>query len=148
MERTTLVKLKSRLIPAVFVALLGSGCAVHAHATEPGSIDAVKAGQWAGPHIAMTVAATGTDIAFDCGKATVSGSIDADRDGAFSVTGTFVQERPGPTTRDGPPRRPMRMTGTVKGDDMQVTIVLTDQNEDVGSFTLTFGATPRLVKCR
>ena len=29
------------------------------------------------------------------------------------------------------------MTGTVKGDDMQVTIVLTDKDETVGDFTLT-----------
>jgi hypothetical protein len=36
----------------------------------------------------------------------------------------------------------------VKGDDMQVKVLLTDQNEDVGSFTLSFGASPRLIKCR
>ena len=42
----------------------------------------------------------------------------------------------------------MRLSGTVKGNDMQVSIVLTDSNEDLGSFTLTFGTTPRLVKCK
>ena len=60
----------------------------------------------------------------------------------------LLQERPGPTQPDGPPQRPMRLSGTVKGNDMQVSIVLTDSNEDLGSFTLTFGTTPRLVKCK
>jgi hypothetical protein len=132
----------------MLAGFLAAGCGVHAHATEPAPVDTVKAGQWGGQHIAMTVAATGADIEFDCGKAAISGSIDADRDGAFTATGTFLQERPGPTTPEGPPKRPMRMTGTVKGDDMQVKIVLTDQNEDVGTFALTFGGTVRLVKCR
>ena len=42
----------------------------------------------------------------------------------------------------------MRLSGTVKGDEMRVTVLLTDQNEDAGSFTLTFGGAARLVKCR
>ena len=108
----------------------------------------VKAGRWAGPHVAMTVSSERTDIEFDCGKASVDGAITLDRDGAFTATGTFVQERPGPTTPDGPPRRPMRLTGGVKDDTMDMRVMLTDQNEDIGSFTLAFGADPRLVKCK
>ena len=74
--------------------------------------------------------------------------MDTDRRGAFAVTGSFQPERPGPTGREAPPPRPMRLSGTVKGDEMQVTVRLTDSNEEVGTFTLTFGAAPRLVKCR
>jgi hypothetical protein len=96
----------------------------------------------------MTVARSGTELEFDCGKATVPGAIDTDRDGAFTAIGTFLQERPGPTTPGGPPQRPMRLSGTVKGDDMQVHVVLTDRDEDVGTFTLTFGSTARVIKCR
>jgi hypothetical protein len=110
---------------------------------------AVKSGQWGGQHIAMTVAAARTTIEFDCATASVAGPIDADRDGVFSVAGTFQPERPGPIGRDGPPpSRPMRLSGTVKGDEMQLNVRLTDQNEDAGTFTLTFGAAPRLMKCR
>jgi hypothetical protein len=109
---------------------------------------AVKAGRWGGAHIAMTVAEDRTDIEFDCASASVAGAIDTDRSGAFSVTGTFQPVRPGPTRPTGPPSRPMRLSGTVDGDEMHVTVVLTDQNEDVGTFALTFGRTPRLVKCR
>ena len=108
----------------------------------------VKAGQWGGPHIAMTVAAASTEIEFDCGRATAPGTLDTDSEGRFATSGTFLQERPGPTTPDGPAQRPMRLPGTVKGNDMQMSIVLTDSNEDLGSFTLTFGTAARLVKCK
>jgi hypothetical protein len=108
----------------------------------------VKAGRWAGPHVAMMVSAERADIEFDCGRASVEGALAVDREGAFAVTGTFFQERPGPTTPDGPPRRPMRLTGSVKDDTMEMRVTLTDQNEDIGSFTLSFGADVRLVKCK
>ena len=96
----------------------------------------------------MTVTSERTDIEFDCGQASVDGAIELDHDGAFTATGTFVQERPGPTRPDGPPRRPMRLTGAVKDDTMDMRVTLTDQNEDLGSFTLAFGADARLVKCK
>jgi hypothetical protein len=108
----------------------------------------IKAGRWAGPHVAMTVTAERTDIEFDCGSASVDGAIPLNRDGAFAVAGTFVQERPGPTTIDGPPRRPMRLAGSVKDDTMEMRVTLTDHDENVGNFTLTFGADARLVKCK
>jgi hypothetical protein len=110
--------------------------------------DNLKAGRWGGPHVAMTVTSERADIEFDCGRASVDGAIPLDRDGAFTVTGTFFQERPGPTRPGGPPRRPMRLTGSVKDDTMTMRVTLTDQNEDVGSFTLAFGADARLVKCK
>jgi hypothetical protein len=108
----------------------------------------IKPGRWGGPHVAMMVTSARTDIEFDCGQASVDGAIPLDRDGAFAATGTFLQERPGPTTPDGPPRRPMRLTGSVKNDTMDMRVTLTDQQEDIGRFTLAFGADARLVKCK
>src|SRR5215470_2447642 len=133
------------LIAAMLIGFATPGCAT---ATAPAPVDtAVKSGQWGGQHIAMTVAQSRTDIEFDCGKATVSGAIETDSKGAFTAAGTFQPERPGPTRPDGPPPRPMRLAGTVKDDSMQVSVVLTDHSEDLGTFTLTFGGAPRLVKC-
>jgi hypothetical protein len=136
-------------IAAMLIGFVTPGCAMAVPGTGPAPVDSVvKSGQWGGQHIAMTVAASGTDIEFDCGKATVPGTIEIDRNGVFTATGTFLQERPGPTRPDGPPQRPMRVSGTVKDDTMQVNVVLTDQNEDVGTFTLSFGGAARLIKCR
>jgi len=134
-----------RVLAAMLIGFATPGCA---SATAPASVDTVKSGQWGGQHIVMTVAASRTDIEFDCGKATVDGAIETDTNGAFTASGTFQPERPGPTRPDAPPPRPMRLSGSVKNDGMQVTVVLTDQNEEVGTFTLTFGGTPRLIKCR
>ena len=141
---------RGRFAASVLVACAASSCgSMGPRGTLPGSTTTpVKAGPWGGQHIAMTVAPSKTDIEFDCGKATISGAIDTDAAGAFAVTGTFLPERPGPTTPDPPPSRPMRMTGNVKDDAMHVTIVLTDQNETIGDFSLTLGTDARLTKCR
>jgi hypothetical protein len=145
-ERHSALTPAGRLCGVSIAACVLSACAIAATPIAPDS--PVKAGQWAGPHMSMTVAAASAEIEFDCGRATVPSAIDVDRDGAFAIDGTFLQDRPGPTTKNGPAQRPMHLSGTVKDDDMQVSIVLTDSNEDVGSFTLTFGGTARLVKCK
>jgi hypothetical protein len=145
-ERQSSATRARRLCGAAVAACLLSACAMSATPIAPDS--PVKSGQWGGPHIAMTVAAASTEIEFDCGRATAPGTIDTDNEGRFATNGTFLQERPGPTTPDGPAQRPMRLSGTVKGNDMQMSIVLTDSNEDLGSFTLTFGTAARLVKCK
>ncbi|HKB09446.1 MAG TPA: hypothetical protein VKD69_02290 [Vicinamibacterales bacterium] len=127
-----------------------AACAVVATCGAPfgASESNVRTGRWGGPHVAMTVTPERTDLEFDCGSASVDGAIPTDRDGAFTVTGTFLQERPGPTRPDGPPSRPMRLTGRVNDDAMTINVRLTDSNEDLGSFTLAFGADARLVKCK
>ena len=145
-ERHAAIRPAGRLFRALIAACVLSGCAMTATPLAPDS--PVKAGKWGGQHISMNVAPASTEIEFDCGRATVPGAIETDNDGRFAATGTFLQERPGPTTPNGPAQRPMRLSGTVKGDDMQVSIVLTDSNEDLGTFTLTFGRTARLVKCK
>jgi hypothetical protein len=138
-----------QVIAAVLVGFVAPGCATAAHRTGLAPVDSVvKSGQWGGQHLAMTVTPSGTELEFDCGKATVTGAIETDRDGAFTATGAFLPERPGPTRPDGPPRRPMRLSGSVKGDEMQVKVVLTDRNEEVGAFTITLGGAARLMKCR
>jgi hypothetical protein len=145
-----LINARGRLAASVLFACAASSCgSMGPRGTLPGpAIGPVKPGEWGGPHIAMTVAAAKTDIEFDCGKATISGALDADADGAFTAAGTFLPERPGPTGPDAPASRPMRVTGTVKGDQMQVKIVLTDKDEAIGDFSLALGTLARLFKCR
>ena len=145
-----LTQVRGRVAASLLVACAASSCgSMGPRGTLPGSTATpVRAGLWGGSHIAMTVAPSKTDIEFDCGKAAITGAIDTDPDGAFAVAGTFTPERPGPTTPDAPPSRPMRVSGSVKGDDMQLTIVLTDKNEPIGDFSLRLGTDARLTKCR
>jgi hypothetical protein len=143
------MRTKTALAASLLVVATVSCGSIGARGTLPDRAPAaVKSGRWGGQHIAMTVAASKTDIEFDCGAASIPSSLDADGGGAFSASGTFQPERPGPTSPDAPAPRPLRMTGSVKGDDMQVTIVLTDSGEAIGDFSLTLGAASRLVKCR
>jgi len=132
---------------AIIVAFGAPGCGM-AGPTGADGAATVKAGLWGGTHIAMTVGAGRTDIEFDCATASISGSLDTDGGGAFTETGTFQPERPGPSTPAAPPPRPMQLSGTVNGNEMRVNVRLTDDNEDVGAFTLAFGGEPRLFKCR
>jgi hypothetical protein len=144
------MNVRSRLAVSILMACAASSCgSMGPRGTLPGHVPApVKSGDWGGQHIAMTVSPSKTDIEFDCGKAAINGAIEADPDGAFTANGTFLPERPGPTTPDPPASRPMRVTGTVKGNDMQLKIVLTDKDEAIGEFTLALGTAARLFKCR
>ena len=145
-----LISARSRLAAPVLAACVASSCgSMGPRGTLPGATPApVKPGEWGGQHIAMAVAAAKADIEFDCGRATIPTALNADPDGAFSATGTFAPEHAGPVTPDPPATRPMRATGTVRGDDMRVTIVLTDKDETIGDFSLTRGSAARLFKCR
>lgn len=130
----------------LLITCVVSGCAAANMPTQADS--SVKTGQWAGEHIIMAVGAASTLIEFDCGRATVRGAINVDRNGEFTASGTFFQEGPGASRPGDPAQFPMRISGTVKGDEMHVSVVLTDNNQPVGSFTVTFGGTARLAKCK
>ena len=96
---------------AVLVALVAStlSCAMSSAPNTPPADVVVKTGQWGGPHLEMTVADSQTALEFDCGKATVIGRIAVDSSGGFDVRGQYFLESPGPTTRDEPPPRPLRL---------------------------------------
>jgi hypothetical protein len=132
-----------KAIPASLL-LLALGIAM---ATAAGK-DKPLTGRWGGPHIGMEITAEGARIEYDCAQGTVDGPIALDRAGRFEATGTHAAEHGGPV-REGeePEARPARYKGKLKGKVLTLTVILTDSGENAGTFTLTRGATPRLVKC-
>jgi hypothetical protein len=106
-------------------------------------------GLWGGEHVRMDVSAAETKIEFDCGHATIASRILIDPRGRFVAKGTYVEERGGPS-RQGEEGHsyPAEFRGTVKGKNMKLTVTRTDTNEVLGSFNLTHGREPELVKCR
>ncbi|HYJ87243.1 MAG TPA: hypothetical protein VEW46_14375 [Pyrinomonadaceae bacterium] len=106
-------------------------------------------GLWGGEHVRMEVTAAETKIEFDCGHATIASRILIDPRGRFLAKGTYVEERGGPS-RQGEENHgyPAQFRGTVNGKNMKLTITRTDTNEVLGSFSLTHGREPELVKCR
>lgn len=116
--------------------------------SSPGGPSSVPIGVWGADRIEMVVGAAATHVELDCAHGDVSGPLATGPKGEFSVRGTFVRERGGPIRADEQiDRRPALYEGSAHSNRMSLTIRLTDTGELVGSFTLDFGSTGRIVKC-
>ena len=127
-----------RATTALLLGLTLTACASFGYASPGQRAPTVKLGKGGGQHLVMTVSDTRVEFEFDCGTASVDGHITLESDGTFVATGTFTREGPGPTRiGGGGAREPIRLTGTVKDDSMQVQIVMTDSKAEIGTFTVT-----------
>ncbi|PWT94908.1 MAG: hypothetical protein C5B55_01970 [Blastocatellia bacterium] len=103
---------------------------------------------WGGDGIHMTFASQHGTVEFDCAHGEISGSFKTDADDRFDLPGTFTPERGGPIRLDRMPEsRPVRYVGRVQNGTMILTITFTDNNESVGSYSLTRGKQGRIRKC-
>ncbi|MEJ7577755.1 MAG: hypothetical protein WKF74_12220 [Pyrinomonadaceae bacterium] len=110
--------------------------------------DAVLKGIWGGQHVSMEVTADGATIEYDCAHGAINEPLVVDRNGKFDVKGTFEIERPGPQRAgQASEARPARYSGTIDGKKMTLNVTLTDKNESAGTFTLSHGVMPQIVKC-
>jgi len=133
------------LAAALFLSI-GAIVACSAPTMEKG--DRLPEAIWGGDRIHLSVTARGGTTDYDCAHGTIDQTIELDRDGRFSATGTHVFEHGGPVREDEPPdRHPARYDGRVNGEAISLTVTLTDRHEDVGTFTLKRDVTPRLHKC-
>ena len=123
-------------------------------------IAALPEGTWGGPHLILTVTASGATLEFECAHGAIDQEIALDANGRFDVRGTYEGEAGAATDisishEDGngvskattSTGHPARYTGRVTGQTMTLTVTLTDPENTLGTFTLTSGATPRLRKC-
>lgn len=127
------------------------GDAVKVSAENSGGAEGgrLASGVWGGEHIRMDVSDAGATIEFDCAHAAIEQPIALDAEGRFDSKATFTVERGGPIRRDSPPpTRPARFAGRVSGDTLTLTVTLTDNDEDAGTFKLTRGSAGRIMKCR
>jgi hypothetical protein len=115
-------------------------------AAEAGS---VQSGLWGGEHVSLEVTERGGKVEFDCAHGTLDRKITLDRRGRFDVPGTYVEEHGGPIRRDERSTSyPVRVTGRVKGGDMQMTVRRRDTGQFLGTFSLVRGREPMLFECR
>lgn len=106
-------------------------------------------GAWAGKHISLEITANGGSVEFDCAHGTIEGKIKLDRQGQFSVKGTYVEEHSGPVRQsDKADSYAVLYTGQVKAEKMKLTIKRADNKKLVGTFTLARGQEAFIVKCR
>jgi len=107
----------------------------------------VTTGTWGGEHVILQVSKSGAEVEFDCAHGQITQSIALDTHGDFNVTGTFTPEHGGPVRRDeNTPPAQARYSGHVDGDTLSLKVTL--EKEEVGTYTLTRGAQPMLRKCR
>jgi hypothetical protein len=101
----------------------------------------VSAGTWGGDAM-VTVTANGVHFEFPCASGDISQPLLTDSSGDFRADGTYVREGgPGFTPQ------PARYSGHVDNQTMTVTVTLSQTNQQVGSFTVKFGAPGSFAKC-
>lgn len=111
-------------------------------------VASVRTGMWGGEHIRMSVGANGAKIEYDCAHGTIDQPIRIDRNGRFDVRGTHTREAGGPVRIDNPPRgQAARYVGRISGTRMTLSVSLVGSGQAVGTFSLDFGAEPRIFKC-
>lgn len=113
-----------------------------------GKTQNVRNGMWGGMHIGLEVSDSGARVVYDCAHGTIDQPMTLNSTSNFDVTGSHVRERGGPLRRgEGAEGEPVRYTGRIQDETMTVTVTLMDSKEAIGTFTLTYGATPRIRKC-
>jgi len=106
-------------------------------------------GIWGGEHAGLEVTEGGGRVEYDCAHGTIDQKIVADARGVFELRGTHVRERGGPVRKgESEDSHPAVYKGQIEGDTMTLTVTESDTGQSVGTFTLTHGRQPHIVKCR
>ncbi len=127
---------------SVFLVVAGLAGCLEANVPE------VVTGDWGGQHLGLVASSSGATLEYDCAAGNINEPIRPDAAGRFSVSGEHYPGHGGPSFSDETPiKRPARYDGRVRGENMTLTVTLTDRNEVLGSFTLRFGRTPYVFKC-
>ena len=136
-------ELRARVVVSCLVALLPLGVSCSSFAA-PSDLT----GSWGGEHISLVVTDSGATAQFDCASGTIDAPLVPDDAGRFVAPGTFTPGRGGPILQgDTLPSHPARYTGQVKSNTMTLTIVETDSETNVGTFTLQRGASAHVFRC-
>ena len=108
----------------------------------------IQNGTWGGKGITVEVTDGNATVEYDCAHGTIEG-LKLGRDGGFEARGTHTLESMGPERQGAEPAaRPARYAGRVSGDTMTLTVTLTDTPGEVGTFSLVFGRSGWVVKCK
>jgi hypothetical protein len=109
----------------------------------------VSPGVWGGAHIRIDVEEKGATVHYDCAHGSIDEQLALDSEGRFDARGTFVHEGGG-SIRINIKRvpQPARYEGQVSGQQLSLTVTLTETSQTVGTYTLTRGSEGRLRKCR
>ena len=123
------------------ICVAAAACA--GSATEPDATD-----EWGAPHLAMVLTEDGGTLEYDCAHGTIDAGWTVSAEGLLTGTGQHFQERGGPIAEDEVLEpRPASYEGLLRGDDLRLTITLTDSAQVLGTFDLRRGETGPVFKC-
>jgi len=114
---------------------------------EPQALGQVPSGAWGGNHAAVNVTPQVSDFEFDCAHGKISARMLLDPQNRFAIDGDYVQEHGGPIVPGPEDSHPARYTGSTDGVTMTFTLTLTDSGAIIGSYVVSLGGPPRIVKC-
>jgi hypothetical protein len=115
----------------------------------PKEIIKVPSETWGGEHVRIEFDDGEGRVVFDCAHGTISDPLKTDSEGRFALNGTYVREGPGPIRRNVPRvSQAASYSGTIKGDEMSLTVTLKSSSQEIGTFTLTRGSEGLIRKCR
>ena len=129
----------------LFLAMSLFACEVEKQTAQ----QSVPNGVWGGKGIQLTVTAKGVGIDYGCDSGTIDGPLRSDSRGRFSARGTHVFGRGGPRQPGDPAPKPReaRYVGVLKGNTLELTVLLPDLNRKLGEFTVHLGHRPTLERC-
>ena len=105
-------------------------------------------GKWGGDHIGLLVSDSSATLEYDCAHGTIDEPIIPDDDGKFEVIGVHVFEHGGPIRLgEAADEHPALYKGNIVGNEMTLTVVLTDRKTEIGTFSLTRGVNALINKC-
>jgi hypothetical protein len=108
----------------------------------------LRTGGWGSPQSSgldnrlLTVTSAGATFRSECSNGMIGEAIVLDVTGRFDVPGTY-QIQAGPTS----PPRLARYLGFAVGETLTLTIMLIEDSQTFGPFTLTFGQVPQIGGC-
>src|SRR5262245_26869165 len=109
----------------------------------------LPSGTWGGPEIQVIVTNQGATTQFVCAHGAIDQPIEADANGDFSATGTYVYVHPatvaGQASEDS---HPARYDGQISGTTLRVSATVPDKQQVFGPFTATLGATGPSTRCQ
>jgi hypothetical protein len=109
----------------------------------------ILSGTWGGEHVRIKFRGQEADVEFDCAHGTITDPPNTDSASHFDLRGRYVREGPGPVRLNKPPvSQPARYSGSIKGNQISLSVTLTNTSQEIGTFTLTRGSQGLIRKCR
>jgi hypothetical protein len=109
----------------------------------------VQSETWGGEHVRIQFNDDKARVDFDCAHGTITDPLKTDSEGRFALNGTYVREGRGPIRLNMPRvSQPARYSGTIKGEEMSLSVTLNNNSQEIGTFTLRRGSEGLIRKCR